>query len=112
LTHPDPARGNRAADGFRGDIEGLRAVAVALVVLYHAQIAGFGGGYVGVDVFFVLSGFLITGILLREMAGTGSISLSGFYARRLRRILPAAVLVVLVTVLASAIVLPRCSSPT
>jgi peptidoglycan/LPS O-acetylase OafA/YrhL len=112
LTHSDPARGNRAADGFRGDIEGLRAVAVALVVLYHAQIAGFGGGYVGVDVFFVLSGFLITGILLREMAGTGSISLSGFYARRLRRILPAAVLVVLVTVLASAIVLPRCSSPT
>jgi peptidoglycan/LPS O-acetylase OafA/YrhL len=106
LTHPDPTPGGRVAEGFRGDIEGLRAVAVVLVVLYHAQIAGFGGGYVGVDVFFVLSGFLITGILLREMAGTGSISLSGFYARRLRRILPAAVLVVLVTVIASAIVLP------
>ncbi|MCC7087762.1 MAG: acyltransferase [Dehalococcoidia bacterium] len=86
---------------FRPDIEGLRAVAVGLVVLGHARVPGFEGGYIGVDVFFVLSGFLITGLLLRERASTGSISMAGFYARRARRILPAASIVLVVTVLAS-----------
>jgi peptidoglycan/LPS O-acetylase OafA/YrhL len=84
----------------------LRALAVVLVLLYHAQVPGISGGYVGVDVFFVLSGFLITGILLRERAATGRISLTNFYARRARRILPASALVLLVTVAVSAIVLP------
>jgi len=98
---------NSAAEkeGFRPDIEGLRAIAVTLVLLYHAAVPGFGGGFVGVDVFFVLSGFLITGLLLRELERTGSISLPSFYARRLRRLLPAVALLILVTVVASVVVL-------
>lgn len=92
--------------GFRPDIEGLRAIAVSLVLLYHAAVPGFGGGYVGVDVFFVLSGFLISGLLLRELEATGGISLPGFYARRLRRLLPAVALLIVVTVIASVAVLP------
>ena len=81
---------------FRPDIEGLRAIAVLAVVLYHAGCSWFPGGYVGVDVFFVLSGYLITGLLLREAQARGTLSLSGFYARRARRILPASLLVILV----------------
>jgi peptidoglycan/LPS O-acetylase OafA/YrhL len=92
-------------EGFRPDIEGLRAIAVTLVLLYHAAVPGFGGGFVGVDVFFVVSGFLITGLLLRELERTGSISLPAFYARRLRRLLPAVALLILVTVVASVVVL-------
>ncbi len=77
-----------------------------LVVLFHASIGGVPGGFVGVDVFFVISGFLITGLLLRERSGSGMISLSSFYARRARRLLPAAALVLLVTLVASIVVLP------
>jgi peptidoglycan/LPS O-acetylase OafA/YrhL len=88
-------------DEFRPDIEGLRAVAVVAVVLYHAKLAAFSGGFVGVDVFFVLSGFLITRLLLREVATTGTISLRHFWARRARRLLPASCVVVVVTVIAS-----------
>ena len=84
---------------FRPDIEGLRAVAVLVVMLFHAGIAGFAGGYVGVDVFFVVSGFLITTLLVRDFTGTGSISLLQFYARRVRRLLPASVLVLAATAL-------------
>jgi len=73
----------------RPDIEGLRAVAILLVVAYHARIPGFNGGYVGVDVFFVLSGYLITWLLVWEVETKGSLSLVGFYARRARRLLPA-----------------------
>src|ERR1035438_1489367 len=90
---------------FRPDVEGLRAVAVGLVVLFHAGIPHLTGGYVGVDVFFVISGFVITGLLLRERQGTGRTSILGFYARRVRRILPAATLVILVTVVATYVVL-------
>ncbi len=108
-SHVRPAAG--ATDGFRPDIEGLRAVAIVLVLLYHAGVPGLAGGYVGVDVFFVLSGFLITGLLLREVRRTGTISLSGFYARRLRRLLPASALVLLVTVAASAVMLPPLRVP-
>ena len=75
---------------------------MVLVLLYHASVPGVTGGYVGVDVFFVLSGFLITGLLLREVRRTGTISLPSFYARRARRLLPASALVLLVTVIASA----------
>ena len=92
-------------DEFRPDIEGLRAVAVVVVVLFHARIAAFAGGFVGVDVFFVLSGFLITRLLLREVATTGTISLRHFWARRARRLLPASCVVVVVTVLASQVLL-------
>ena len=90
---------------FRPDVQGLRAVAILLVILFHAEVPGFRGGYVGVDVFFVISGFVITGLLLRESASTGRTSLRAFYARRLRRIIPAATLVIGVTVLASAFLL-------
>ena len=81
---------------FRPDVEGLRAVAVVLVVVSHV-LGVPQGGYVGVDVFFVISGFLITGLLLREHERSGRISLRDFYARRVRRLLPAAVLVLAVT---------------
>jgi len=88
----------RPGDSFRPDLEGLRGIAILAVLLFHAGIPGTGGGFVGVDIFFVLSGFLITGLLLREREERGGVSLSGFYARRARRILPAA-LIVLVTIL-------------
>jgi peptidoglycan/LPS O-acetylase OafA/YrhL len=94
------------SEGFRPDIEGLRAVAVGLVLAYHAGVPGATGGFVGVDVFFVVSGFLITGLLLRERAKTGTVSLSAFYARRARRLLPVAALAIVLTVIASALVLP------
>jgi peptidoglycan/LPS O-acetylase OafA/YrhL len=86
---------------FRPDIEGLRAVAIGAVLLYHAGVPGATGGFVGVDVFFVISGFLITGLLLREWSSRGSIDLQAFYARRIRRLLPAALLAIAVTTLAS-----------
>jgi peptidoglycan/LPS O-acetylase OafA/YrhL len=86
---------------FRPDVEGLRALAILLVVLYHADVPGVRGGYVGVDVFFVISGFLITGLLFKEADNSGRVSLTRFYARRFRRILPAATVVIILTVLAS-----------
>jgi peptidoglycan/LPS O-acetylase OafA/YrhL len=85
--------------GFRADIEGLRAVAIILVVLYHCGVTWLTGGYVGVDVFFVVSGFLITGLLIREHEERGTVSIPGFYARRSRRILPAAMVVIIATVI-------------
>lgn len=88
------------ATEVRRDIEGLRAVAVGVVVLYHAHFLGLRGGFVGVDVFFVISGFLITSLLLREHTASGRISLSRFYGRRVRRLLPASCLVVVGTVVA------------
>jgi len=90
---------------FRPDIQGLRALAVCLVVLFHAGASGISGGFVGVDVFFVISGFVITGLLLRESEATGHTSLVAFYGRRIRRILPAASLVIVVTVALAAIFL-------
>src|SRR6056297_2387030 len=77
---------------YRPEIDGLRAVAVVPVILFHADFALFSGGYVGVDVFFVISGYLITTIILREMR-EGRFSLVDFYERRARRILPALFLV-------------------
>ena len=87
--------------GFRPDIQGLRAVAVLLVVLYHAHVPGITGGYVGVDVFFVISGFLITGGLLRQIERTGRISFRKFYAGRFQRLAVPAAVVVVVTLLAA-----------
>ena len=95
------------SSGFRPDIQGLRAVAVGAVLLYHANWSLFGGGFVGVDVFFVISGFLITGILLREAQSTGRIRLGDFYAKRARRILPAATIVLLTTLVLTVIFLPQ-----
>ncbi|GAA2623226.1 acyltransferase family protein [Paractinoplanes durhamensis] len=93
-------------DRFRPDIEGLRAVAVLLVVAAHAGIPGLAGGYVGVDVFFVISGFLITSLLLREAESTGRISVPRFYARRAMRLLPAAAVVLVATLVAARLLLP------
>ena len=92
-------------DHFRPDIEGLRAVAVAAVVMYHAGMPFITGGFIGVDIFYVISGFLITGLLLREYRQSGRISLTTFYARRMRRLLPAALTVILVTLGLSALTL-------
>jgi peptidoglycan/LPS O-acetylase OafA/YrhL len=92
--------------GFRADIQGLRAVAVGAVLAYHAGLPFVPGGFAGVDVFFVISGFLITGHLLRERELTGRISLVGFYARRVRRILPAALVVAVLTLVVAPLVLP------
>ncbi len=96
----------KTARGFRPDIEGLRAVAVLAVVLYHAGVPGIRGGYIGVDVFFVISGFLITGLLWREVSTTATVSLGRFYGARARRLLPAAATVGAVTAVAAAIALP------
>lgn len=83
---------------FRTDIHALRALAVSLVVIYHSGVGGLPGGYVGVDVFFVISGFLISRLLLQELAVSGQIDFIAFYGRRLRRLLPAAALVLLSTI--------------
>ena len=110
---PDSRRGSAASGRtvlpqkqFRADIEGLRAVAVIAVVLFHAGVPGVGGGFIGVDVFFVVSGFLITGLLWREASSAGTVRLARFYGARARRLLPAAVTVLVTTCAASAVLLP------
>jgi len=105
---PDEGQGSI---GFRPELEGLRAVAVGLVLAYHAGIPAIRGGYVGVDVFFVLSGFLITGLIVRELRATGGIDLPRFYARRARRLLPAAIVAIVVTLFLSVLLLPRLRIP-
>lgn len=85
---------------YRPEIDGLRAIAVGAVILYHAEISIFGlnifkGGFIGVDIFFVISGYLITSILLTELKNTGKISLRNFYERRIRRIIPALIFVII-----------------
>lgn len=85
---------------FRPDIEGLRALAVTLVVASHAGVPGLAGGFAGVDIFFVISGFLITRLLHAEWERTGGIDILAFYARRIRRLLPAFALLLIVTLLA------------
>jgi len=87
---------------YRPEIDGLRAIAVGAVILYHAQITILGhqpfkGGFIGVDIFFVISGYLITSIILKELVTTGSFSFKHFYERRIRRILPALLFVMLVS---------------
>jgi peptidoglycan/LPS O-acetylase OafA/YrhL len=102
--HPDEAESGRR---FRPDIEGLRAIAIVAVLLCHAGVPFLAGGYVGVDVFFVISGFLITRLLVGEMDRTGTISLRGFYARRAKRLLPlSAVLLATVGVLSMILLSP------
>ncbi|MGR9117441.1 MAG: acyltransferase family protein [Gammaproteobacteria bacterium] len=89
---------------YRPEIDGLRAIAVIAVVLYHADL-GLGAGYVGVDIFFVISGYLITSLIYREWSVTGRINLIDFFARRIRRIIPALIIVVICTVTASMVLL-------
>ncbi|MGW4477853.1 acyltransferase family protein [Rhodococcus triatomae] len=106
LTHPAAPPAGSSRSRFRTDIEGLRAIAVLGVVLFHAGVPTVTGGFVGVDVFFVISGFLITGLLIREHERTGRIRLGAFYARRARRLLPPAALVIAVSAVATWFVLP------
>ena len=104
---PAPAAAASVAHGaVRADVQGLRALAVVLVVLYHAGVPGLSGGFIGVDVFFVISGFLITGLLAREAAATGRIAFGRFFARRARRLLPAALVLTAVVVLATLWIYP------
>lgn len=92
---------------YRSDIDGLRTVAIVVVVAFHVGLPGFSGGFVGVDVFFVISGFLITGLLVREQERSGRIDILDFYARRVRRLVPAMSLVlVAVMILGLVFLLP------
>lgn len=89
---------------FVPEIQGLRAIAVIIVVLFHAELTLFSGGYVGVDVFFVISGFLITGLMLREYDRYSKIHLMDFFARRIKRLLPVSFFVTIVTLLVFSVV--------
>jgi peptidoglycan/LPS O-acetylase OafA/YrhL len=105
------ATASRGADqarrwGYRPALDGLRAVAVYLVLAFHAGIADFEGGFIGVDLFFVLSGFVVTNVLLTELDGTGRIGLRRFYARRMRRLTPAALVCVVATAVMVTLVVP------
>jgi peptidoglycan/LPS O-acetylase OafA/YrhL len=106
LSPPRAAGRHLLHSRFRQDIEGLRAVAVLAVVLYHASVPGTTGGYIGVDVFFVISGFLITGLLWREVTTTNTVRLGRFYGARARRLLPASATVGIITAVVAAVVLP------
>ena len=86
------------------EIQGLRALAVILVIAFHAKFIS--GGFLGVDIFYVISGYLITGLLVKELRATGGVSLSKFYARRIKRLLPSSFLVLLITALVSLAVMP------
>ena len=107
---------SRDKENFRPDIEGLRGVAVLLVVFFHAGLLSNAplqvpGGFIGVDLFFVVSGFLITGLLIREREKTGRVYFAKFYARRVRRILPAAAVVLLITIPLSSVLVTLVQRP-
>ncbi|MEN0129216.1 MAG: acyltransferase family protein [Brevundimonas sp.] len=101
-----PATEGRARTTVLSEIQGLRAIAVMLVVLYHLWPKRLTGGYIGVDVFFVISGFLITGHLLRESERAGRVQLAQFWARRARRLLPASLLVLATSLVATVVWVP------
>jgi peptidoglycan/LPS O-acetylase OafA/YrhL len=105
VSSEGPVSGARNRKGFRLDIQGVRGFALVLVLACHAEVPGFAGGYVGLDIFYVLSGFLITGLLLTELDRRGGVSISRFYARRAKRLLPLAVTVLGFTVVGSALLL-------
>lgn len=100
---PNQAPAN--STGYRADIEGLRGIAILMVVGFHCGLSAMAGGFLGVDSFFVISGYVITRLLVREATDTGTVSLLEFYARRVRRLLPAATVVLLATSLAGAALL-------
>src|SRR3954468_7848966 len=90
---------------YPASLDGIRACAVAAVVLFHAGVGGVAGGFLGVDTFFVLSGYLITSLLFAERASRGKIDLERFWIKRARRLLPALLAMLLVTVVAGRILL-------
>ncbi|MGO2091880.1 MAG: acyltransferase family protein [Microbacterium gubbeenense] len=95
---------------FRTDIQGMRAIAVLLVVIYHAGVSVLSGGFIGVDVFFVISGFLITTHLVESVA-EGRFKFGAFYARRVRRLLPAAIVVIIITMVIALLWFPPLTVP-
>ena len=95
---PSPGAQAPKHGSYRPEIDGLRAIAVVAVILFHARVPGFAGGFLGVDIFFVISGYLITGIICRDLAA-GRFSLGYFYERRIRRILPALNITMLLCIL-------------
>jgi peptidoglycan/LPS O-acetylase OafA/YrhL len=101
----------RPSLGYVGALDGVRAVAVIAVVLYHGGVAPIKGGFLGVDVFFVLSGFLITSLLMAELEGSGRLQLLRFYERRARRLLPALVALVVLVTFYAYVVVPHGSFP-
>jgi peptidoglycan/LPS O-acetylase OafA/YrhL len=104
LTQDEAVAARPGGLTYRPHIDGLRAVSVYLVVAFHSGLGLFDSGYLGVDVFFVLSGFLVTSILLRDLAGGGRVRWRHFYSRRVRRILPAALATLLITAIAYVLV--------
>ena len=96
-----PSLARPSTIAYQPALDGVRALAVAAVLLFHGEVAGFGGGYLGVSVFFTLSGFLITSLLAAETERDGSVGLGAFYARRARRLLPASMLLVVAVVIAA-----------
>ncbi len=100
-TSPPPERTTTRAPGIRKDVQGLRAAAVLLVVIAHFWPQWLPGGYIGVDVFFVISGFLMSKHLLEELDRTGTVRLRAFYVRRIKRLLPAALTVSLISLAAA-----------
>lgn len=112
ITPTSDFRGSGETTKARWDIQGLRAIAVLTVVIYHIWPQYLPGGYIGVDVFLVVSGFLITQHLVKELESNGRIRLFHFWARRIRRLLPAALLVILTTLLITVFVLPKVHWPT
>ena len=108
MAHPiksNSMNSNTHPEDYLDHIDGLRAIAVLFVVFYHFGFEAFPGGFVGVDVFFVISGFLITRMILKEANGTGIFSFSAFYIRRARRILPALFFVLLISFIFSFLLL-------
>src|SRR5690606_24346394 len=85
---------------YRADIDGLRSIAIITVLFFHAKFTGFSGGFIGVDVFFVISGYLITSLLTREFQKNGKINLWDFYAKRFKRLYPALLFTIIVTTVA------------
>ena len=110
-VHVESLTRSTPGHNVRLDIEGLRAIAIGTVLAFHAGLPWVSGGYVGVDVFFVLSGFLITGLLVREVNQSGRVKLGRFWARRARRLLPASALVLAFSVLVTWIWLPLTQRP-
>ncbi len=106
-----PAPTPRRHGSFRGDVDGIRAIAIVLVVAFHAHVGGFSGGFVGVDVFFVISGYLITRNLVAEAGTSSRVGLLAFWARRARRLIPALAVLVIATLIASTLILSPLELP-
>src|SRR5699024_2077561 len=104
---PENTSAGKADSRFRPDNQGLRAVAVGIVLLYRGGKSRVPGGFVGVDVFFVIRAFLFMGMLVRQSLSRGQIDLADFYARRIRRIFPAATVLLIFVVVVTLVLLPR-----